>query len=93
MKATNEDIKLFSEIVKKHNLTKESFLMRIFKRKLSKQLKNDKNLQQAIKDGDKQIEDLKKAVKYEKKKDIKSHHMLKIPKVRNYKWQTFQHQN
>ena len=71
MKATNEDIKLFSEIVKKHNLTKESFLMRIFKRKLSKQLKNDKNLQQAIKDGDKQIEDLKKAVKDMKAKGYK----------------------
>lgn len=71
MKATNEDIKLFSEIVKKHNLTKESFLMRIFKRKLSKQLKNDKNLQQAIKDGDKQIEDLKKAVKAAKDKGYK----------------------
>ena len=61
--------------------------MRIFKRKLSKQLKNDKNLQQAIKDGDKQIEDLKKAEKAKKLKDIKSHHMSKILKVRNYKWQ------
>ena len=71
MKATNEDIKLFSEIVKKHNLTKESFLMKLFKRKLSKQLKNDKNLQQAIKDGDKQIEDLKKAVKAAKAKGYK----------------------
>ena len=71
MKATNEDIKLFSEIVKKHNLTKESFLMRLFKKKLSKQLKNDKNLQQAIKDGDKQIEDLKKAVKDMKAKGYK----------------------
>ena len=48
-----------------------NFLMRIFKRRLTKKLKNDKNLQQAIKDGDKQIEDLKKAVKDMKAKGYK----------------------
>lgn len=70
MKITNEDRHLFSEIVKKHKLTKESFLMKIFKRKLTKQLQKDKNLQQAIKDGDKRIEDLKKLVKDMKAKGI-----------------------
>jgi len=48
-----------------------NYLMRIFKRRLTKKLENDKNLQQAIKDGDKQIEDLKKAVKDMKAKGYK----------------------
>ena len=48
-----------------------NYLMRIFKRRLTKKLENDKNLQQAIKDGDKQIEDLKKAVKAAKAKGYK----------------------
>lgn len=63
MKLTKEDRKTFSEIVKKHNLTNESFLMRIFKRKLSKELENNKDIQQAIKDGDKMIDNLKKTVR------------------------------
>lgn len=63
MKITNEDRQLFSEIVKKHKLKREGFLMNIFKRKLSKQLAKDKDLQKALIDGDKQIDDLKKVVK------------------------------
>jgi uncharacterized protein involved in tolerance to divalent cations len=45
--------------------------MRIFKRRLTKKLENDEELQQAIKDGDKQIEDLKKAVKNAQEKGYK----------------------
>lgn len=63
MKLTQEDKNLFSEVVKKHDLKNESFLMRIFKKKLSKELENDKDLQQAIKDGDKMVANLKKTVR------------------------------
>ena len=39
-----------------------NLLMRIFKRKLTKKLANDKGLQKALEEGDKQIDELKKMV-------------------------------
>lgn len=71
MKLTQEDKNLFSEVVKKHDLKNESFLMRIFKKKLSKELENDKDLQQAIKDGDAMVDALKKTVKNAQEKGYK----------------------
>lgn len=40
-----------------------SYLMRIFKRRLTKKLENDEELQKALKEGDKQIDELKKIVR------------------------------
>jgi MarR-like DNA-binding transcriptional regulator SgrR of sgrS sRNA len=71
MKLTEETKKLFSEVAKKHNLKNESFLMRIFKNKLSKELENDKDIQQAIKDGDAMVDALKKTVKAAQEKGYK----------------------
>lgn len=39
-----------------------NFLMRIFKRRLTKKLENDEELQKALKEGDKQVDELKKMV-------------------------------
>lgn len=61
MKITKEDKNLFNEIKSKHNL-KEGILSMLFKKKLSKALKGDKTIQQALKDGDKALADLKKNI-------------------------------
>lgn len=69
MKLTeNQKNRLIEVIAEKYNLTTESFLMRIFKKKLSNKLKNDKDLMKVIKDGDKMIADLQKTVKDMQKK-------------------------
>ena len=69
MKLTEKQKNRVIEVVaKKHNLTTESFLMRIFKKKLSKALKNDKSLMKTIQDGDKMVADLKKGVRDMQKK-------------------------
>jgi|TARA_B110000967_G_C18644331_1_gene440097 hypothetical protein len=59
MKPQKNDIKLFNEIKSKYNL-KEGILSMLFKKKLSKALKQDKTLNQALEDGDKALADLKK---------------------------------
>tara|TARA_Y100000996_G_C22224821_1_gene521087 strand:+ start:351 stop:590 length:240 start_codon:yes stop_codon:yes gene_type:complete len=67
MKATKKDKAIFNEIKSKYNL-KEGLLARLFKSKVSKALKNDKTIAQALKDGDKALGDLKKNIdKLEKK--------------------------
>ena len=61
MKPQKNDIKLFNEIKSKYNL-KEGILSMLFKKKLSKALKQDKTLNQALEDGDKALADLKKNI-------------------------------
>lgn len=61
MKLTNEDKNLFNEIKSRHNL-KEGILSMLFKKKLSKALKGDKTIKQALEDGDKALADLKKNI-------------------------------
>tara|TARA_Y100000356_G_C11229340_1_gene273991 strand:+ start:41 stop:280 length:240 start_codon:yes stop_codon:yes gene_type:complete len=61
MKATKKDKAIFNEIKSKYNL-KEGLLARLFKSKVSKALKNDKTIAQALKDGDKALGDLKKNI-------------------------------
>lgn len=71
MKINENDKILFSNIVKKHNLKKEGFLVNFFKRKIQKVLAKDKSLQQALVDGDKALDDLKKATAKMKAKGLK----------------------
>tara|TARA_Y100000114_G_C11741878_1_gene319416 strand:- start:414 stop:659 length:246 start_codon:yes stop_codon:yes gene_type:complete len=71
MKITNKDRKLFSEIVKKHGLKKEGILLRLFKRKLKDKIAKDKDLQKTLKDADKKLDNIKKAVKDMKAKGYK----------------------
>lgn len=61
MKLTQEDKNLFNEIKSRHNL-KEGILSMLFKKRLSKALKGDKTIQQALVDGDKALSDLKKNI-------------------------------
>lgn len=61
MKLTNEDKKLFKEIYSKYNL-KEGILSRLFLRVLTKNIKNDKNIQQAIKDADDSLQNAQKSI-------------------------------
>lgn len=58
MKITEENQKFFNSVKEKWGLTNEGILSFIFKRKLKKALDNNKELQKAIKDGDKALEDL-----------------------------------
>lgn len=58
IKVTNEDRQLFREVVKKHGIIKErsslvmTLLGKIMGYQIEKAIKNDKELQQAIKDTD-----------------------------------------
>jgi len=61
MKITKKDKNLVNEIKSKHNL-KEGILSMLFKKTLSKALKGDKTIQQALIDGDKALSDLKKNI-------------------------------
>jgi Mn-dependent DtxR family transcriptional regulator len=60
IKVTNEDRQLFREVVKKHGIVKESLLMTLFAKVLGHQIekavKNDKELQAAIKDADSELD-------------------------------------
>ena len=71
MNINENDKTLFSNVVKKHSLRKEGLLSMLFRRKLKKSLSNDKSISQAIKDGDKALDDLKKATAIMKKKGLK----------------------
>jgi hypothetical protein len=61
MKITNEDRKLFNEIYSKYKL-KEGILSRLFVRALQKNIKNDKGIQDAIKDADASLERAQKTI-------------------------------
>lgn len=76
MKITEQDKSLFREIQSRHNL-KEGFISTFFKRRLKKALLKDKDLQQALKDGDKELEDLKKHIKDMERKGMKIPAFLK----------------
>jgi hypothetical protein len=56
IKVTNEDRQLFKEVVKKHGIIKESLIMSLLGKvlgyQIEKALKNNKDLQKAIKDAD-----------------------------------------
>jgi hypothetical protein len=56
LKITNEDRQLFKEVVKKHGIVKESLIMSLLGKvlgyQIEKALKNNKDLQKAIKDAD-----------------------------------------
>lgn len=61
MKITNEDKKLFKEVYSKYQL-KEGILSRIFLHVLSKKIKNDKNIQNAIKSADDSLKNAQKSI-------------------------------
>jgi len=61
MKITNEDRKLFKEVYSKHKL-KEGIVSRIFLSILNRNLKNDKTIQNAIKDADESVENARKTI-------------------------------
>ena len=71
MKINENDKILFSNIVKKHNLKREGFLVNFFKRKIQKVLAKDKSLQQALADGDKALDDLRNQIKKAEKAGVK----------------------
>jgi hypothetical protein len=56
IKVTNEDRQLFKEVVKKHGVVKESLIMSLLGKvlgyQIEKALKNNKDLQNAIKNAD-----------------------------------------
>lgn len=56
MNITEQDRKLFSEMVKKYNLKKEGFLSNLFVKRLSKAVKNDKDIKSSIMKADKELE-------------------------------------
>lgn len=61
MKITKEDNKLFKETYSKYKL-KEGILSRLFLRVLSKNIKNDKDVQKAIKDADDSLQNAQKSI-------------------------------
>lgn len=61
MKITNEDKKLFNETYSKYKL-KEGILSSLFLRILGKNVKNDKTIQQAIKDADNSLQNVQKTI-------------------------------
>jgi hypothetical protein len=61
MKITNEDRELFKETYLKYKL-KEGILSRLFVRALQKNIKNDKGIQDAIKDADASLERAQKTI-------------------------------
>ena len=76
MKITEQDKSLFREIQSKHNF-KEGFISTFFKKRLKKALLKDKELQQALRDGDKELEDLKKHIKDMERQGMKIPAFLK----------------
>lgn len=56
MNITEQDRKLFSEMVKKYNLKKEGFLSNLFVKRLSKAVKNDRDIKSSIMKADKELE-------------------------------------
>jgi hypothetical protein len=76
MKITEQDKSLFREIQSRHNL-KEGILSMIFKKKLKSALMKDKDLQKALKDGDKYLDKTKKWIKDQEKQGNKIPDYLK----------------
>ena len=56
MNITEQDRQLFSEMVKKYNLKKEGFLSNLFVKRLSKAVKNDRDIKSSIMKADKELE-------------------------------------
>lgn len=56
MNITEQERQLFSEMVKKYNLKKEGFLSNLFVKRLSKAVKNDKDIKSSIMKADKELE-------------------------------------
>ena len=56
MNITEQDRQLFSEMVKKYNLKKEGFLSNLFVKRLSKAVKNDKDIKSSIMKADRELE-------------------------------------
>jgi hypothetical protein len=67
MKVTEENSNLFENIREKHNLTKEGFLTMFFKNRLKKKLDNDVELQKALKDADKELDNLRDYIRQTEK--------------------------
>ena len=67
MKPTKKDFSLFENIREKNNLTKEGFLTMFFKKKLKDKLDKDVELQQALKDADKELDALRDYLKQTEK--------------------------
>lgn len=67
MKPTKKDFSLFENIREKNNLTKEGFLTMFFKNRLKDKLNKDVELQQALKDADKELDALRDYVKQTEK--------------------------
>jgi hypothetical protein len=71
MRISEENYKKFNTIKEKYSLKNEGILSFIFKKKLKKALDNDKELQNALEDADKSLENLKKSIKDLEKKGYK----------------------
>jgi septal ring factor EnvC (AmiA/AmiB activator) len=67
IKPSITDFTLFESIKYKNNLTKEGFLTSFFKKRLKKKLDNDSELQQALKDADKELDSLRDYIKQTEK--------------------------
>jgi type VI protein secretion system component VasK len=63
IKPSIADFTLFESIKHKNNLTKEGFLTTFFKKRLKNKLDNDTELQQALKDADKELDSLRDYIK------------------------------
>lgn len=62
MKCNKSESKLFKEILKKHKLTNEGFLMNLFKKALKNKLDKDGSLHQSLIDADASLVRLKQNV-------------------------------
>lgn len=56
MNITEQDRQLFAQMVEKYNLKKEGFLSNLFVKRLSKAVKNDKDIKSSIMKADKELE-------------------------------------
>ena len=56
MNITEQDRQLFAQMVEKYNLKKEGFLSNLFVKRLSKAVKNDRDIKSSIMKADKELE-------------------------------------
>jgi hypothetical protein len=77
MKITENNRKLFKEIHKKYNLAEDGLLSMIFKKRLKKKLDNDKDLQQALRDADIELDKIRDFAKKAEDKGIEVPQYLK----------------
>jgi hypothetical protein len=63
MKIKPQEQTLFNEIKSKYGLKREGFLTNFFKKRLKSKLDNDTELQQALKDADKELDSLRDYIK------------------------------